>query len=124
MAQRDFGAESWQTKAPGDSGQGLGSTPALTGGGRWPGPRPFADRAVADEGWKIVLLTRLSPVFPFTLLNSAFGLTRVKLSRYVLASWLGMIPGTVMYVCVAEKLRRPGMSDSSDDLLYSPLTKN
>src|SRR5438477_7340377 len=56
------------------------------------------NRAVADEGWKIVLLTRLSPVFPFTLLNYAFGLTRVKLSHYVLASWLGMIPGTVMYV--------------------------
>src|SRR5438876_114241 len=56
------------------------------------------DRAVADEGWKIVLLTRLSPVFPFTLLNYAFGLTRVRLSHYVLASWLGMIPGTLMYV--------------------------
>jgi pyruvate/2-oxoglutarate dehydrogenase complex dihydrolipoamide dehydrogenase (E3) component/uncharacterized membrane protein YdjX (TVP38/TMEM64 family) len=56
------------------------------------------DRAVADEGWRIVLLTRLSPVFPFTLLNYAFGLTRVKLSHYVLASWLGMIPGTLMYV--------------------------
>ena len=56
------------------------------------------DRAVAREGWKIVLLTRLSPVFPFTLLNYAFGLTQVRLSHYVLASWLGMIPGTVMYV--------------------------
>ncbi len=56
------------------------------------------DRAVADEGWKIVLLTRLSPVFPFTLLNYAFGLTRVKLSHYVLASWIGMMPATVMYV--------------------------
>src|SRR5438876_8090083 len=56
------------------------------------------DRAVADEGWKIVLLTRLSPVFPFTLLNYAFGLTRVRFSHYVLASWLRMIPGTVMYV--------------------------
>ncbi len=56
------------------------------------------DRAVAGEGWKIVLLTRLSPVFPFTLLNYAFGLTRVKLGHYVLASWIGMIPGTVMYV--------------------------
>lgn len=56
------------------------------------------DHAVADEGWKIVFLTRLSPVFPFTLLNYAFGLTRVKLGHYVLASWIGMIPGTVMYV--------------------------
>ena len=42
------------------------------------------DRAVASEGWKIVLLTRLSPVFPYTLLNYAFGLTRVKLGHYVL----------------------------------------
>ncbi len=74
------------------------------------------DRAVADEGWKIVLLTRLSPVFPFTLLNYAFGLTRVKLSHYVLASWIGMIPGTVMYVYLgslvnvgsAHRQRTPG----------------
>src|SRR6266705_91095 len=56
------------------------------------------DRAVADEGWKIVFLTRLSPVFPFTLLNYAFGLTRVRFGQYVLASWIGMMPGTVMYV--------------------------
>jgi uncharacterized membrane protein YdjX (TVP38/TMEM64 family) len=56
------------------------------------------DKAVANEGWKIVGLTRLSPVFPFTLLNYAFGLTRVKLGHYMLASWIGMMPGTVMYV--------------------------
>jgi uncharacterized membrane protein YdjX (TVP38/TMEM64 family) len=56
------------------------------------------DRAVANEGWKIVGLTRLSPVFPFTLLNYAFGITRVKLGHYVLASWIGMMPGTVMFV--------------------------
>jgi uncharacterized membrane protein YdjX (TVP38/TMEM64 family) len=56
------------------------------------------DQAVAAEGWKIVLLTRLSPVFPYTLLNYAFGLTRVKLGHYVLASWIGMLPGTAMYV--------------------------
>ncbi len=56
------------------------------------------DRAVAKEGWKIVGLTRLSPVFPFTLLNYAFGITRVKTGQYVLASWIGMMPGTVMYV--------------------------
>jgi uncharacterized membrane protein YdjX (TVP38/TMEM64 family) len=60
------------------------------------------DKAVAVEGWKIVGLTRLSPVFPFTLLNYAFGLTQVKLSHYVLASWIGMMPGTVMYVYVGS----------------------
>ena len=56
------------------------------------------DEAVAGEGWKIVGLTRLSPVFPFNLLNYAFGLTRVRLRDYFFASWIGMLPGTVMYV--------------------------
>ena len=63
------------------------------------------DKAVANEGWKIVGLTRLSPVFPFTLLNYAFGLTRVKLGHYVLASWIGMMPGTVMYVYLGSLAR-------------------
>jgi len=63
------------------------------------------DQAVAREGWKIVLLTRLSPVFPFTLLNYAFGLTRVPLRDYVLASWIGMMPGTVMYVYLGSLAR-------------------
>lgn len=56
------------------------------------------DDAVAEEGWRIVGLTRLSPVFSFNLLNYAYGLTRVSLREYVLASWIGMMPGTVMYV--------------------------
>jgi uncharacterized membrane protein YdjX (TVP38/TMEM64 family) len=56
------------------------------------------DEAVGREGWKIVLLTRLSPVFPFTLLNYLYGLTRVRLGPYVLASWVGMMPGTLLYV--------------------------
>lgn len=60
------------------------------------------DRAVGDEGWKIVGLTRLSPVFPFALLNYAYGLTRVRLRDYFLASWLGMLPGTVMYVYIGS----------------------
>ena len=60
------------------------------------------DEAVAREGWKIVLLTRLSPVFPFNLLNYSFGLTKVRLSHYTFASWVGMIPGTVMYVYIGS----------------------
>ena len=56
------------------------------------------DFAVAQEGWKIVGLTRLSPVFPFTLLNYAYGITKVRLRDYVLASWVGMMPGTILYV--------------------------
>ena len=60
------------------------------------------DEAVAREGWKIVGLTRLSPVFPFTLLNYAYGVTKVSLKDYFLASWVGMIPGTVMYVYIGS----------------------
>jgi len=60
------------------------------------------DDAVAREGWKIVILTRLSPVFPFNLLNYAYGLTRVRLRDYAVASWLGMIPGTVMFVYIGS----------------------
>src|SRR3989338_8052794 len=58
------------------------------------------DEAVAKEGWKIVGLTRLSPIFPFNLLNYAYGVTKVILCDYVLASWVGMMPGTVMYVYI------------------------
>ncbi|MEG3988791.1 TVP38/TMEM64 family protein [Microcoleus sp. S28C3] len=60
------------------------------------------DAAVASEGWKIVLLTRLSPIFPFNLLNYAFGVTQVSLKDYFFASWIGMIPGTVMYVYIGS----------------------
>lgn len=55
------------------------------------------DEAVGREGFKIVLLTRLSPIFPFNLLNYAFGVTGVSLKDYFLGS-VGMIPGTIMYV--------------------------
>ncbi|MBD2088817.1 TVP38/TMEM64 family protein [Microcoleus sp. FACHB-1515] len=57
------------------------------------------DRAVGAEGLKIVLLTRLSPVFPFVLQNYAYGITQVSLRDYVLGA-IGMIPGTLMYVYI------------------------
>lgn len=63
------------------------------------------DDAVARQGFKIVLLTRLSPVFPFNMLNYAFGLTKISFWKYALASWIGMLPGTVMYVYFGAGLR-------------------
>ncbi|RMH02462.1 MAG: TVP38/TMEM64 family protein [Planctomycetota bacterium] len=54
--------------------------------------------AMARDGFKILTLVRLSPVFPFTLVNYAFGLTPITTGRYVLGSFLGMLPGTLMYV--------------------------
>ena len=65
----------------------------LTGNARF----AAIDRAVGAQGRKIVFLLRLSPVFPFTLLNYALGLTRVRFADYVLASF-GMLPGTLLYV--------------------------
>jgi uncharacterized membrane protein YdjX (TVP38/TMEM64 family) len=55
------------------------------------------DRAVGREGFKIVALLRLSPVFPFNLLNYALGLTRVRFWDYFAAS-VAMLPGTLLYV--------------------------
>lgn len=55
------------------------------------------DKAVEREGGKIVFLLRLSPVFPFSLLNYGLGLTRVRLGAYVSAA-VGMLPGTLLYV--------------------------
>ena len=59
------------------------------------------DRAVGQAGFRIVLLTRLSPAFPFNLLNYAFGITAVSLRDYALAS-VGMIPGALMYVYIGS----------------------
>jgi uncharacterized membrane protein YdjX (TVP38/TMEM64 family) len=63
------------------------------------------DEAVAQKGFKIVLLIRLSPIIPFNFLNYAFGLTKISFWRYALGSWIGMIPGTFMYVYFGAGLR-------------------
>lgn len=55
------------------------------------------DRAIAARGRVIVFLVRLSPAFPFSILNYAFGLTRVSLVDYILGGF-GMLPGTLLYV--------------------------
>lgn len=68
---------------------------------RW---RNFAalDKATGQEGFTIVLLARLSPLFPFNLLNYALGLTAVRFRDYVLASWIGMAPAIVLYVYIGS----------------------
>ena len=56
------------------------------------------DRAIAREGAKIVVLVRLSAVFPFLFVNYAFGLTGIGLVPYVLATFFGILPATVAFV--------------------------
>jgi uncharacterized membrane protein YdjX (TVP38/TMEM64 family) len=61
------------------------------------------DRAVGKHSFKTVLLLRLQPVnLPFAVLNYALGLTSVNLSDYILASWLGMLPATILYVYIGS----------------------
>jgi uncharacterized membrane protein YdjX (TVP38/TMEM64 family) len=60
------------------------------------------DTATRHEGFIIVLLTRLSPLFPFNLLNYGLGLTSVRFRDYFFASWIGMLPGTIVYVYIGS----------------------
>jgi uncharacterized membrane protein YdjX (TVP38/TMEM64 family) len=63
------------------------------------------DQSIADHGFKMVLLMRLQPVFiPFAYLNMGLGLTSVRLRDYVAGSWLGMLPGTILYVYAGSLL--------------------
>ena len=75
------------------------------------------DRATKHKGFIIVLLTRLSPVFPFNLLNYAFGLTAVRLRDYVLASWIGMAPAIVLYVYIGSAAKN--LADLTGDGIES-----
>ena len=58
------------------------------------------DNAIGKQGAKLIFLLRLSPIIPFNLSNYFYGLTAVKFWPYVLASWIGMMPGTFLYVYI------------------------
>lgn len=60
------------------------------------------DKAIGENGFKMVLLTRLSPAFPFTLLNYFLGLTSVKTGAYMAANLLGMLPATFLFVYIGS----------------------
>jgi uncharacterized membrane protein YdjX (TVP38/TMEM64 family) len=72
------------------------------------------DIEVEKNGWKVVAFTRLIPIFPFNLLNYAFGLTKIKLWHYVIASFIFMLPGCIAYVV---------FSSSFLDLIKGKITK-
>ncbi len=62
------------------------------------------DEKVARQGWKIVAFSRVIPFFPFPLVNSAFGLTRVSLGSFTVATFFGMFPVTMVYVYFSANL--------------------
>jgi uncharacterized membrane protein YdjX (TVP38/TMEM64 family) len=70
---------------------------------RWTAAHPkfrFLDEAIGKQGFKMVLLCRLSPIFPFILLNYFLGLTSVRTGAYVLGNLFGMIPANFVFVYI------------------------
>ncbi len=83
----------------------LGRTVARKKVSEWISQRPHwgeFDRAVARKGWKIVFLTRLSPIVPSNILNYGFSLTRINFWQYLFVSWLAMLPVIALYVYLAS----------------------
>lgn len=82
---------------------------------RWVSSKPaFAavDEAIGSEGWRIVLLTRCCPLFPYIFQNYAFGLTRVSFGQYALGSFLGLVPTTLAFAYLGS-LGRSGAEAAS-----------
>ncbi|MEO7133032.1 MAG: TVP38/TMEM64 family protein [Vicinamibacterales bacterium] len=83
------------------------------------------DAAVANDGFKLVMLLRLSPLVPFNLLNYALSLSHVRLGTYVGASFLGMLPATALYVYLgslapaAANLTASGQGGAARTWLYA-----
>lgn len=83
----------------------LGRTVASKKVNEWISQRPQwgeFDRAVTRKGWKIVFLTRLSPIVPSNLLNYGFSLTNINFWQYLFVSWLAMLPVIALYVYLAS----------------------
>ncbi|KAL3830356.1 hypothetical protein ACJIZ3_019158 [Penstemon smallii] len=82
------------------------------------------DKAIGENGFKVVTLLRLSPLLPFALGNYLYGLTSVKFVPYILGSWLGMLPGTWAYVsagafgrAIIQEESAAGLSGGNGQLL-------
>lgn len=83
----------------------LGRTIARKKIDKWISRRPEwdrLDRAVAKKGWKIVFLTRLSPIVPSNVLNYGFSFTQINFWQYLFVSWLAMLPVISLYIYLAS----------------------
>ena len=75
------------------------------------------DDGVVKHGWRMVMITRLVPIFPFNFQNYAYGLTNVPFWTYALISWLCMLPGTAVYVIASGSIIS-GEGDVEKTLMY------
>ncbi len=62
------------------------------------------DEGVEEHGWRMLLITRLVPVFPFSLQNYAYGLTKIGLPTYVLLTAVLIVPGVAVYTFAGGSL--------------------
>jgi uncharacterized membrane protein YdjX (TVP38/TMEM64 family) len=81
------------------------------------------DRAVGQQSFKMVFLSRLSPVFPFNLLNYLLGLTAIPTSAYILANLFGMLPGMFLYVYIGAAARDAIAGTDSSTGMYQQALK-
>ena len=63
------------------------------------------DRAMENQGVKIVFLLRICPVFPYAVLNYGLGVSRIPFWQYVKGSWLGMLPTTIFFASIGASLK-------------------
>jgi uncharacterized membrane protein YdjX (TVP38/TMEM64 family) len=75
------------------------------------------DKAIAEKGWRIVLLLRMSAVVPFVLSNYVYGLTAIRFWPYVGASAVGMVPLILLYVGLGVAARRAGLSETQAEVI-------
>lgn len=77
------------------------------------------DRAVGEEGWRIVGLLRLSPLVPFNLQNYFFGVTPIAFWPYLLATFAGITPGALLYVYLGILARTAGGGEEAGPLKWA-----
>ncbi|MFT5124292.1 MAG: putative membrane protein YdjX (TVP38/TMEM64 family) [Kiritimatiellia bacterium] len=75
------------------------------------------DEGVDANGWRMIMFTRLVPLFPFNLQNYAYGLTRVNFLTYVVVSWIFMLPGTIAFVFASGSIIG-GKGDMKKTFMY------
>ena len=75
------------------------------------------DEGVETQGWRMLMITRLVPIFPFNIQNYVYGLTRIPFPTYMLVSWVCMVPGTIAYVFAGGAIVS-GEGDPKKTILY------
>lgn len=75
------------------------------------------DEGVQRQGWRMLMITRLVPLFPFNLQNYAYGLTKIRFTTYLFVSWICMLPGTAAYVQLGAAVN-VGEGNTKKTLIY------